>query len=828
VWGIGRKKGVSLAFRQVQTFLKGGRVNLVKEEEKTTEEIKKIGDELAVLPIKGTVVFPSLIVPLVLTEQKYAKLIDEVLMGGKAIGLFARKNLGAEHASVEDIYHVGTAASILKMLRFPDGSVRVLVQGLSRIRVKNFLETEPYALARIEVIEEKQERNVEVEALSRNVLDLLKKVVDLAPYLSEELQVTAMNTDDPSRLADLIASSLNIKVHQKQELLETFDAKERLRKVLSHINREVEVLELSQRIQSQTASELGKTQREYILREQLKAIQRELGEADERTAELDEFRKKIKEAKMPKEALGAANKELDRLSKMNPAAAEYTVSRTYLDWLVTLPWSRSTRDVLDIKKAKRVLDEDHYDLDKVKERILEHLAVRKLKEDMKGPILCFVGPPGVGKTSLGISIARAMGRKFNRISLGGMRDEAEIRGHRRTYIGALPGRVIQGIRRTGSNNPIFMLDEVDKIGQDFRGDPASALLEVLDPEQNNTFSDHYLDVPFDLSGVMFITTANVLDPIPRVLRDRMEVIELPGYTDLEKLQIARKHLIPKELENHGLGTGNVEFQDSALKKIINDYTREAGLRNLGREIAAICRKVAKMVASGEKRKQQITPGSLEKFLGPIRFFQEIVQRTPQVGVVPGVAWTQTGGDLLFVEATKMKGKKSLTLTGYLGEVMKESVRTALSYVRSASQRLGIDEDFYDKHDIHVHVPAGAIPKDGPSAGITMATAIVSLLTERPVKPKLAMTGELTLRGDILPIGGLKEKSLAAYRAGVETLIVPRQNQKDMVEIPDEIKKKLKFVFAETMDQVLELALDKKTQERGRRKKTAEQRRRPPK
>ena len=801
-------------------------MNLIKEEEKVSEEIEKIGEELAVLPIKGTVAFPSLIVPLVVTEQKYAKLIDEMLTSGKAIGLFARKNIEEEHASIEDIYRVGTAASILKMLRFPDGSVRVLVQGLSRIRVKSFLETEPHAVARIEVIDEKVEKNVEVEALCRNVLDLLKKVVDLAPYLSEELQITAINTEDPSRLADLIASSLNIKVPQKQELLETFDAKERLRKVLSHINREVEVLELSQRIQSQTASELGKSQREYILREQLKAIQRELGEADERTAELDEFKKKIKEARMPKEALEAANKELDRLSKMNPAAAEYTVSRTYLDWLVTLPWSKSTRDVLNIKKAQKILDEDHYDLDKVKERILEYLAVRKLKEDMKGPILCFVGPPGVGKTSLGVSIARAMGRKFNRISLGGMRDEAEIRGHRRTYIGALPGRVIQGIRRAGSNNPIFMLDEVDKIGQDFRGDPASALLEVLDPEQNNTFSDHYLDVPFDLSGVMFITTANVLDPIPGVLRDRMEVIELPGYTDLEKLQIARRHLIPKELENHGLGSKNVEFQDNALKKIINDYTREAGLRNLGREIATICRKVARMVVSGEKGKQQITPRSLEKFLGPIKFFQEIVQRAPQIGVVPGVAWTQTGGDLLFVEATKMKGKKSLTLTGYLGEVMKESVKTALSYVRSASERLGIDEDFYDKYDIHVHVPAGAIPKDGPSAGITMATAIVSLLTERPVKPKLAMTGELTLRGDILPIGGLKEKSLAAYRAGVETLIVPQQNQKDMIEIPDEIKKKLKFVFAETVDQVLEKALDKKAHRRDRRKKSAKQRRRP--
>jgi len=688
------------------------------------------------------------------------------------------------------------------------------------VKIKDFIQTEPYLIARIETIEEKVEKSVEVEALIRNVLDLLKKVVELAPYLSEELQISAINTEDPSRLADLIASNLNINVAQKQELLETFDTKERLRKVLSHINREVEVLELSRRIQSQAASELGKTQREYILREQLKAIQKELGEVDERTAELDEFKRKIKEAKMPPEALDAAKKELDRLSKMNPAAAEYTVSRTYLDWLVNLPWSKSTQDVLDINQAKKVLDEDHYDLEKVKERILEHLAIRKLKRDMKGPILCFVGPPGVGKTSLGISIARAMGRKFNRISLGGMRDEAEIRGHRRTYIGALPGRIIQGIRRAGSNNPVFMLDEVDKIGQDFRGDPASALLEVLDPEQNNTFSDHYLDVPFDLSKVMFITTANVLDPIPRVLRDRMEVIELPGYTDLEKLQIAKRHLIPKELKNHGLGPENLVFQDNAIKKIITDYTREAGLRNLDREIATICRKVAKMVASGEKKKVVITTRNLERFLGPIKFFQEMVQRTPQIGVVPGVAWTQTGGDLMFVEATKMRGRKSLTLTGYLGEVMKESVQTALSYVRSASKKLGIPEDFFEKYDIHVHVPAGAIPKDGPSAGITMATAIASLLTERAVKPKLAMTGELTLRGQILPVGGLKEKALAAYRAGVETLILPRENQKDMVEIPEEIKKKIKFVFVETMDEVLKLALDRRKRGESQRKKSS--------
>lgn len=795
---------------------------MIKEDERSADEIKKIGDELAILPIKGTVVFPYLIVPLVVAEQKYAKLIDEILMEGRLIGLFAQKSPTVEHASAEDIYKVGTAASILKMLRFPDGSVRFLVQGLSRVRIKNFVRAEPYLVSQIEVVEEKTERGVEVEALVRNVLDLLKKVVDLAPYLSEELQITAINTEDPSRLADLIASNLNINVAQKQGLLETFDTKERLRKVLSQINREVEVLELSRRIQSEAASELGKTQREYILREQLKAIQKELGQGDERTAELEEFKKKIKEAKMPSEALDAAQKELDRLSRMNAAAAEYTVSRTYLDWLVNLPWSRGTEDMLDIKKAKKILDEDHYDLDKVKERILEYLAVRKLKRDTKGPILCFVGPPGVGKTSLGISIARAMGRKFNRISLGGMRDEAEIRGHRRTYIGALPGRVIQGIRRAGSNNPIFMLDEVDKIGQDFRGDPASALLEVLDPEQNNSFSDHYLDVPFDLSRVMFITTANVLDPIPRVLRDRMEVIELPGYTDLEKLQIAKRHLVPKELENHGLGPKDLHFGDKALKRIINDYTREAGLRNLDREIATICRKMAKMVASGEKKRVQITPGNLEKFLGPIKFFQEIVHRIPPIGVVPGVAWTQTGGDLMFVEATKMKGKKSLTLTGYLGEVMKESVQTALSWVRSASQRLGVEEDFFENCDIHVHVPAGAIPKDGPSAGITMATAIASLLTEKPVKPKLAMTGELTLRGEILPIGGLKEKSLAAYRGGVKTLILPKENQKDMVEIPDEIKRNVRFVFVETMDQVLKLALEKKPRREVRRKKTKQQ------
>jgi len=782
---------------------------LIKEEIKISDEIKKISEELSILPLKGTVVFPSLIIPLVITDQRYAKLIDDTLMGGKVIGLFAQKDPELENPGPNDIHKIGTAGTILKMLRFPDGSVRFLVQGLTRIKIKRFIKEDPFLTARVEPLEDLIEESVEMEALNRTILELLKRVVNLAPYLPDDLQISALNTEDPGKLSDLISSNLNITLAQKQDLLETLEVKDRLKKLTLYLNKEVEVLELSRKIQSQAATEMGKMQRDYILREQLKAIQKELGESDERTQEVEEFKKKIEEAKMPQEAREAALKELDRLSKMNPAAAEYTVSRTYLDWLVNLPWSSGTQDNLDIKEAKRVLDEDHYDLEKVKERILEYLAVRKLKSDLKGPILCFVGPPGVGKTSLGMSIARALGRKFNRISLGGMHDEAEIRGHRRTYIGSLPGRVLQGIRRTGSNNPVFMLDEVDKIGQDFRGDPAAALLEVLDPEQNHTFSDHYLEVPFDLSKVMFITTANILDPIPAVLRDRMEVLELPGYTDLEKLQIAKKYLIPKELDNHGLKEENLSFQDQALKKIINDYTKESGLRNLDREIATICRKVAKKVASDEVKKVEITSNNLHEYLGPPKFFQEVLERTSQIGVVPGLAWTSTGGEILFVEATKMRGKKSLTLTGHLGEVMKESAQIALSYVRSTSHRWGIPEDFFEKYDIHVHVPAGSIPKDGPSAGITMATAITSLLSERPVKPYLAMSGEITLRGQVLPIGGLKEKTLAAYRAGIKTIILSKHNEKDLEEVPEEIKKKIKFVFVETVDEVLGLALDKK-------------------
>ena len=772
------------------------------------EETKKIQEELSILPLKGVVVYPFLIMPLLISSQKYAHMIDDTLMHGKVIGLVTQKNPEQEEPGPDDIYKMGTAATILKMLRFPDGSVRFLVQGLSRIRLKSIVKTDPYITAQVEVIEDQIRKTVELEALVRSILDQLRKVVNLAPYLPDDLQISAINTEDPGKLADLIASNLNITIPQKQELLETIDVTERLHKLTVYLNREVEVLELSRKIQSQAATEMGKMQREFVLREQLKAIKKELGEIDEKTAEIDELSKKIEQAKMPELALDEAKKELDRLSKMNPAAAEYTVSRTYLDWLVSLPWSVSTTDRLDLKQARKVLDEDHYNLEKVKERILEYLAVRKLKTNLKGPILCFVGPPGVGKTSLGMSIARALGRKFNRISLGGMRDEAEIRGHRRTYIGALPGRIIQGIKRCGSNNPIFMLDEIDKIGQDFRGDPSAALLEVLDPEQNFSFSDHYLDVPFDLSKVMFITTANILDPIPPVLRDRTEVIELPGYTDLEKMMIAKQFLIPKELNEHGLSKAYIRFQDSAIKRIIGDYTKEAGLRNLDREIATICRKVAKHVASGNKKKVTVTPDKLQKLLGPIKFFREKTLKRSKVGVVPGLAWTQVGGEVLFVEATKMPGRKSLTLTGNLGEVMKESVQTALSYVRSRSDRLGLPKNFYDRLDIHVHVPSGAIPKDGPSAGVTMAAALASLLTNQKVKPKLAMTGEITLRGDVLPIGGLKEKTLAAYRAGIETVILPQDNRKDMVEIPKEIKEKVKFVFAATMDEILEKALEK--------------------
>ncbi len=783
--------------------------NNIKDEAQSPPEIdteKITKAELAILPIKSAVVFPSLVMPLMISEPKYAKLIDDALMAGDPIVLITQKDPEDDFPPPEKLYEVGTVGAILKMLRFPDGSVRFLVQGLQRVKIKNYTATEPYLKGKVEAVEETASQTVETEAQMRNILEQLKKVIQLAPYLPDDLQVSAMNTEDPSKLSDLIASNLNISTTQKQEILEIFNVNERLKKLTFLITKEIEVLEMSKKIQSEAASEMGKSQREYILREQLKAIQKELGETDDRTMDLEEFKSKIEAAKMPVEAKEVAEKELDRLSKMNPSAAEYTVSRTYLDWLVALPWSVSTEDVLDIKKAQEILDEDHYDLEKVKERILEYLAVRKLKSDLKGPILCFLGPPGVGKTSLGRSIARAMGRKFHRISLGGVRDEAEIRGHRRTYIGALPGRVIQGLRKSGSNNPIFMLDEIDKIGQDFRGDPSSALLEVLDPEQNFSFSDHYLDVVFDLSKVMFITTANMLETIPPVLLDRMEVITLTGYTDMEKLAITKKYLIPRNLEDHGLSAHHISISDAAIKKAISDYTRESGLRNLNREIGSICRKVARKIAAGEISDIKIDPEKVREFLGPERFFQEVTDRMSHVGVVPALAWTSSGGDILFVEASKMPGKKGLILTGQLGDVMKESIRAALSYLQSHQKELGIPNSEFETHDFHVHVPAGATPKDGPSAGITMCTALASVLLNRPVTPNLAMTGEITLRGDVLPIGGIKQKALAAYRAGIKKVIIPKRNLSDLEEVPLEIKNKVEFIPVEKVRDVLWHAL----------------------
>ncbi len=777
------------------------------KDEKGRDERILVPSELPILPLRGTVLYPDLILPIMVGRKRSVKLIDDAMDSNRIIGIVTQKRSEIEDPKENDLYSVGVAALILRMIRELDGSQRVIVQGISRIRIREYIQREPYYKARAEAIEEGFATGVEVEALMMNLKNLFQRAVELAPYLTAELGSMVNNIKSPSILADLIASNLNISTPEKQGILETFDVRERLTKVHLILNKEVQVLELGNKIQSQVKEDMDRTQREYYLREQLKAIKKELGELDDHSSEIKELREKIKKAKMPPEVVTAAEKELDRLSKIPPASAEYTVARTYLDWLVELPWSESTEDNLDILNAQKTLDEDHYDLEKVKKRILEYLAVRKLKSDMKGPILCFVGPPGVGKTSLGKSIARAMGRKFIRISLGGVRDEAEIRGHRRTYVGALPGRIIQGVKKAGSNNPVFMLDEVDKIGMDFRGDPSSALLEVLDPEQNFSFSDHYIDLPFDLSKVMFITTANVLDTIPPALRDRMETLELPGYSEDQKMMIAKEFIIPKQIMEHGLTPDHIEFQDGAIQVIISSYTREAGVRNLEREIAAICRGVAKDVASGQNQgKVTITPDLLHKFLGPVKFFPEVAERTSEPGVATGLAWTPTGGDIIFVEATKMRGEKGLTLTGQLGDVMKESAQAALAYVRSKSKELNIEEDFFAKHDIHIHVPAGAIPKDGPSAGITMFVALVSLLTNKPVRSDVALTGEITLRGLVLPVGGIKEKVLAGMRAGIKTIILPKKNEKDLEEIPEHIRNQLNFKFIQKMDEAIELAL----------------------
>ncbi len=766
----------------------------------------EIPEVLPVLPLRGIVIFPSQILPFLVSRPASLKLIEEVGQANRIIALAAQKNPEEENPGPGAIYHNATAVRILKMLRYPDQSVRVLVQGLARLELLDFIQREPYFKAYVHRLSDTLVLDKEVDALQAHLVSQFSKFVSLVPYLPDELQGIAMQVREPSRLTDLVASYLKIAVEEAQDLLASVDVRQRLEKLIAILTREIELLELGHKIQSQVQTELNKNQREYYLRQQLKAIQKELGEGDARSGELAELEKKIEDAHMPPEARKAADKELERLKMIPPESAEHTVVRTYLDWLVTLPWSLSTDDNLDIRHARAVLDEDHYDLEKIKERILEFLAVRKLKRDSKGPILCFVGPPGTGKTSLGRSIARALGRKFVRLSLGGIRDEAEIRGHRRTYIGSLPGRIIQGIRTAGSNNPLFILDEVDKLGADFRGDPAAALLEVLDPEQNNTFQDHYLDVPFDLSKVLFVTTANVLDTIPHALRDRMEVLELPGYTEEEKLEIVKRHLVPKQLSENGLSGVSIEFAPEAASEVIRSYTREAGLRNLEREIARIFRKIARSITEGEEPPRKITPELVPRYLGPPRFFSEVAERTQEPGVATGLAWTANGGDILFIECTRMNGQKGLTLTGSLGDVMKESAQAALSYVRSRAERLGIPADFFDKSDIHVHVPAGAIPKDGPSAGVTIAASLASLLTGRACRSDVAMTGEITLRGKVLPVGGIKEKVLAARRAGIKTVILPRRNEHDLDDVPEELRRELTMMFVDTVDEVLAAAL----------------------
>ena len=770
------------------------------------EKIPEVPEKLPILSL-NLILFPHIIMPLSVEDPKNVVMINETLLRNKLIALFAeKKGKKANDGSKKQLYSIGTMASILKMFTVPDGSIRLLVRGLSRIRLVTLLQSEPYLMGQIEIITEIEKRDLELEALKRNVLDLFNRIISLSPHLPEELRVAVMNVQEESKLADLVASNLNLEVDEQQEILKALDVALRLKKLTEYMNRELKLLELSNKIQAQVKEGMDKTHKEYLLREQLKAIQEELGELDERTMEINELREKIAGAKMPRQAHEAAEKELDRLAHMPPAAAEYTVSRTYLDWLVTLPWQKSTKDRLDMKRAKRILDRDHYGLEDVKDRIVEFLAVRKLRESTKGPILCFAGPPGVGKTSMGRSIARSMGRTFIRMSLGGVRDEAEIRGHRRTYVGALPGRIIQGIRQAGSNNPVFMLDEVDKIGADFRGDPASGLLEVLDPEQNSTFSDHYLEVPFDLSQVMFITTANILDPVPPALRDRMEVLSLPGYTEEEKLQIAKKYLIPKQLKENGLNRKKVTFTAGAIKRVIAEYTREAGLRNVEREIGSVCRKVARRMAEGEISSAKIIRQDIPDYLGPRKFFSEIAGRKDEIGLAIGLAWTPAGGEVLFVESTSMRGGNSLSLTGHLGEVMKESALAALSYLRSRAHNLKIPETYFSEHDLHVHVPAGAIPKDGPSAGLAIATSLASLLTGKPVRRDVAMTGEVTLRGRVLPVGGIKEKVLAAHRAGLKHVILPSLNEKDLEKVPTQVLKELTITPVDTIDKAWGFAL----------------------
>jgi len=763
-------------------------------------------EKLPIMPLRNTVVFPHQVIPLAVGRQKSLNLLKYLDEENRIIGLVSQKDGSVEEPKVEELYDWGTASMILKKFKMPDGSEQLIVQGMYRFRVEKIVKTDPNFEAVVIPVQDDITPTVEIEALVNNLKMLFQKIVDLSPYLTSEHRVMVLNTEDPSKLADIIASQINFSVIEKQEILEIPEVRKRLEKVHYLLNKELQVLELGSKIQNEVQGELNKTQRHYYLREQLKAIKKELGEYEDESTEIEDLREKLSQQKMSKEVHAVAEKELNRLARMSPMASEYTVSRTYIDWLLEMPWNKKTRDRLDVGKAEEILEEDHYGLEKVKKRILEYLAIRQLKSDMKGPILCFVGPPGVGKTSLGRSIARALGRKFSRMSLGGVRDEAEIRGHRRTYVGALPGRIIQEIKKLGSSNPLIMLDEIDKLGMDFRGDPSSALLEVLDPEQNFSFTDHYLEVPFDLSKVMFIATANMHDPIPPALKDRMEVIEINGYTEEEKIKIAEKYLIPKQLKAHGLNKQMVDFTPKAIHKIISEYTREAGVRNLEREIASIIRGVAKEIVEKKVESRRITANLVSRYLGAERFYSEVAERTKRPGVATGLAWTPVGGDILFIEASKMKGKGNLNLTGKLGDVMKESASAAMSYLRANSEKYHIEPDFHEKYDVHIHVPAGAIPKDGPSAGITMFTALYSLLTGKCVKNDLAMTGEITLRGMVLPIGGIKEKVLAAKRAGIHTIILPEKNRKDLEEIPKNNIKDLEFHFVKDMDEVIKLAI----------------------
>lgn len=762
--------------------------------------------ELPLLPLRGLLVFPNMVIHLDVGRDRSVNAIDEAMNGNREIFLVMQKDAQTDEPELDDLYETGTIAEIKQLLKLPGGTIRVLVEGITRAKIKRLLISEPVMRVEVEIAEEEPEKTLEIEALMRNLNGLFEQYVKMSKKIPPETVMAVVAIEEPGRLADIIASHLVLKLSDKQEILEAINVRDRLETIYRILANEMEILELERRISARVRRQMEKTQKEYYLREQLKAIQKELGEKDDRAAEAEELREKIEKAKLPKLVKEKALKELERLEKMPPMVAEATVVRNYLDWLLAVPWSKETKDRLDINAAEEILDEDHYGLQDVKDRILEYLAIRQLAKKMRGPILCFVGPPGVGKTSLGKSIARCLGRKFVRMSLGGMRDEAEIRGHRRTYVGAMPGRIIQGLKTAGTRNPVILLDEIDKLGSDFRGDPSSALLEVLDPEQNNSFSDHYLEVPYDLSKTMFITTANVMHSIPRPLLDRMEVIHISGYTEEEKLEIAKQHLIKKQREEHGLDEDMITISDNALRRIIREYTREAGVRNLERQIATLCRKTARDVVAKKTKAGKITAQNLETYLGMPRYRKRQAEKNDEIGVATGLAVTEVGGDVLSVEATLLQGKGKLTLTGQLGDVMKESAYAGLSYIRSRAAEFNIAEDFHEKMDIHIHVPEGAIPKDGPSAGITMATALTSALTNRPVRKDVAMTGEVTLRGRVLAIGGVKEKVLAAHRVGITTVILPKDNEKDLEEVPANIKRKLKFVLVEHLDQVLDEAL----------------------